>query len=389
MLEICNTDKYKREGELTMKIEFGVQEYFNELKLMDAQFGQEEELYPWIYMLLQMAECRKKEILKEWYQGVSIRDVHNGEKRKDNDLIKLLRQKKGFPDHVILERKYGEYKILGCSEIKKNKKFNLMEKQYEVESFLTPIKYNVEFFFNTDDIIENINENKDFFCNLNTENKTEEEKISIIKESIKDNKDYVKVVDEQIEKAITKVFTSARIEEQYIKKWDEKGAFRIHTQKTRSYCVKLEIESKKKIENAIKKNIKTEENKEEIIKMEINGKELPCCEYKITEVDWSFKTELEETELPTDDVKQILSHLEKFKKVLYTNGLEFYYLVLKGKNIDVKKIADLQPMYAEYEEKSTPSPQLLLAASTEWERLIAGLTSIDWHQSPVAEIPSI
>ena len=29
-----------------MKIEFGVQEYFNELKLMDAQYGQEEELYP-------------------------------------------------------------------------------------------------------------------------------------------------------------------------------------------------------------------------------------------------------------------------------------------------------------------------------------------------------
>ena len=50
-----------------MKIEFGVQEYFNELKLMDVQYGQEEELYPWIYMLLQMAECRKKEILKEWY----------------------------------------------------------------------------------------------------------------------------------------------------------------------------------------------------------------------------------------------------------------------------------------------------------------------------------
>ena len=43
-----------------MKIEFGVQEYFNELKLMDAQYGQEEELYPWIYMLLKMAECRKK-----------------------------------------------------------------------------------------------------------------------------------------------------------------------------------------------------------------------------------------------------------------------------------------------------------------------------------------
>ena len=87
--------------------------------------------------------------------------------------------------------------------------------------------------------------------------------------------------------------------------------------------------------------------------------------------------------------KQIISHLEKFKKVLYTNGLEFYYLVLNEKKIDVKKIADLQPMYAKYKENTTPNPQLLLAASTEWDRLIAGLTSIDWHQPPVAEIPSI
>lgn len=66
-----------------MKIEFGVQEYFNELKLMDVQYGQEEELYPWIYMLLQMAECRKKEILKEWYEGVSIRDGIKRKKRKE------------------------------------------------------------------------------------------------------------------------------------------------------------------------------------------------------------------------------------------------------------------------------------------------------------------
>ncbi|WP_373113090.1 hypothetical protein [Dorea formicigenerans] len=371
-----------------MKIEFGVQEYFNELKLMDAQYGQEEELYPWVYMLLQMAESRKKEILKECYQGVSIRDVHNGVKKKDNELIKLLHQKNGFPDHVILERKYGEYKILGCSEIKKNeeknKKFNLMEKQYKVNDFLTPIKYNVEFFFNTVKIIDNINENSDFFCNLNTENITKEEKIYKIIEGIKDNKDYVKVVDEQIEKAITKVFTSAGIEEQYIKKWEEKGALRQHPQNTRSYCVKLEIKSKQDIENAIKQK---KENMQEII--EINGKTIPHLKIEITEADWSFKTELEETELPPDDVKQILSHLEKFKKVLYTNGLEFYYLVLNEKKIDVKKIADLQPMYAEYKENTTPSPQLLLEASAEWDRLIAGLTSIGWHQKPVAEIPSI
>lgn len=143
----------------------------------------------------------------------------------------------------------------------------------------------------------------------------------------------------------------------------------------------------------LKKN-KNVNEKEEIKKIEsilINEKEKLDClkDIKITEVDWSFKTELEETELPPDDVKQILSHLEKFKKVLYTNGLEFYYLVLNEEKIDVKKIADLQPMYADFKETSTPSTQLLLEASAEWDRLIAGLTSIDWHQPPVAEIPSI
>ena len=85
-----------------MKIEFGVQEYFNELKLMDVQYGQEEELYPWIYMLLQMAECRKKEILKEWYEGVSIRDVHKAQKAKgDKGLKKILQSYGVFPDMVI------------------------------------------------------------------------------------------------------------------------------------------------------------------------------------------------------------------------------------------------------------------------------------------------
>ena len=43
-------------------------------------------------------------------------------------------------------------------------------------------------------------------------------------------------------------------------------------------------------------------------------------------------------------------------------------------------------MYAKFKDNSVPTPQLLLAASAEWDRLIAGLTSIDWHQGPVAEI---
>ena len=35
-----------------MNIEFTVEDYFKELQLMEAQYGQEEELYPWIYMML-------------------------------------------------------------------------------------------------------------------------------------------------------------------------------------------------------------------------------------------------------------------------------------------------------------------------------------------------
>ena len=88
---------------------------------------------------------------------------------------------------------------------------------------------------------------------------------------------------------------------------------------------------------------------------------------------------------------QLINTLLTCNRVLYTNGLVFYFLKLNRSKmtIDVKKIADLQPMYTEYKENTTPSPQLLLEASAEWDRLIAGLTSIDWHQPPVAEIPSI
>ena len=43
-----------------MNIKFTVEDYFKELQLMESQYGQEEELYPWVYMLLQMIEIRKK-----------------------------------------------------------------------------------------------------------------------------------------------------------------------------------------------------------------------------------------------------------------------------------------------------------------------------------------
>lgn len=209
-----------------MKIEFGVQEYFNELKLMDTQYGQEEELYPWIYMLLQMAECRKKEILKEWYQEVSIRDVHNGVRAEGNEIKKKLRSKNGFPDHVFFERKCDKYHILGCSEVKKHdKKINLVEKQYKVFRFLSPNKVNIEFYFEIKDI-------------NNTMRKVTNDNIEGIIEKItkENNKNEAKIVDELIKNAINSKMKAAGISNEDILK---DAYFHTHREYTRSYCVEL------------------------------------------------------------------------------------------------------------------------------------------------------
>ena len=90
-----------------MKIEFSVEEYFEQLKLMSEQYGMEEEFYPWIYMLLQMAEVKKQKILNEQYVAVSIRDVHNWKKGGElSDILPKRKQimefmKKRCPDIAV------------------------------------------------------------------------------------------------------------------------------------------------------------------------------------------------------------------------------------------------------------------------------------------------
>lgn len=341
-----------------MKIEFGVQEYFNELKLMDAQYGQEEELYPWVYMLLQMAECRKREILKEWYQGVSIRDVHIGGKAKgDSELKKKIYSGTGFPDMAILDMKATRDNggvILGCVEIKKedvNSSLDLKEGMYSKNSsnirWLIPKAAEIEYFFKIEDLTTIF-----------------PEKSKIIQDN---GKGSIEGVDEIIEE---------KVEEQLSAKWEcKKVECYQHTNEKRSY--KTEISEKKDLNLDIK-------DIPESLTISIKNKGIKTEACAKAESKWNNNTNLK-----CKNAIQILSYLENIKKVLYTNGLEFYYLVLNEKKIDVKKIADLQPMYAEYKENTTPSPQLLLEASAELDRLIAGLTSIDWHQPPVAEIPSI
>lgn len=76
---------------------------------------------------------------------------------------------------------------------------------------------------------------------------------------------------------------------------------------------------------------------------------------------------------------QIISHLEKFKKVLYTNGLKFYFLNLTEdeKEIEVKEFADLSSDYKNY----NLNDELEEKAEDEWGNLIGHLTSIDWHRN--------
>ena len=89
---------------------------------------------------------------------------------------------------------------------------------------------------------------------------------------------------------------------------------------------------------------------------------------------------------------QIISHLEKFKKVLYTNGLEFYFLTLSKdeKTINIKKLADLRSIYNSYYQRHIPLAAIpssyRLFATAEWDKLIAGLTAIDWHHAPITKI---
>ena len=63
-----------------MEINFTIEEYFEELKLMEQQYGHEEELYVFINMLLRMG-CNTKDL--------SIRSVASA--CKDGELKKIIK----------------------------------------------------------------------------------------------------------------------------------------------------------------------------------------------------------------------------------------------------------------------------------------------------------
>lgn len=99
---------------------FTVEDYFEQLKLMEKQFGQEEELYPFIYIFLNIRKEKDK----------SVRVVAKGRKNEKCSGTKLIKGGISFPDIALFNKEFDKNKdyeynknyLLGCVEAKKMSK---------------------------------------------------------------------------------------------------------------------------------------------------------------------------------------------------------------------------------------------------------------------------
>lgn len=138
-----------------MKIKLTLKDYLRQLQLMNKQYAQEEALYPWIYMLLQMTK----------HKDVSIQLIAKASNTKALPGRKLLGGKKNdnislaFPDIAILGNKFDATAIksedskstneqlpyiYGCVECKKSdsKLSDLDSGTYSIISNFVQIKFN-------------------------------------------------------------------------------------------------------------------------------------------------------------------------------------------------------------------------------------------------------
>lgn len=302
-----------------MKIEFTIEEYFNQLKLMEQQCGLEEDLYPWIYMILQMSECKKRELLKNEYKEVSIRDVHNRkESILDNviepkrSILYKLSEKRGVPDFVILVP--GKETFLGCVEIKEANKQQLIKNLIQEEYII------------------NLNEEEFFSIKYN---------LGINTEEINNRLQLLQKLQEKSNIKILNVYPGRQCNQGY------------------TLCT-----------------IEASENITEILGEELS-KNIIC-------VNKSWRANIGESSLGWLEEQQILSHLVKYRKVLYTNGKEFYYLSMEHTEneqtkIKIELIADFRKYY-ECFKKEANTKKWILKASAEWDKLISGLYRIDWYE---------
>ena len=108
-----------------MGIQITLKDYLRELELMEQQYGQEEELYPLVNMILR-ANCN--------LDGLSLRDVHKGRRLygKDAD-IKIKHQRNflygygSFPDLVLLKEDWNA-EVLANKKLKQEKIHELIKK---------------------------------------------------------------------------------------------------------------------------------------------------------------------------------------------------------------------------------------------------------------------
>jgi hypothetical protein len=367
--------------EINMNIEFTVEDYFKELQLMESQYGQEEGLYPWIYMLLQMVECQKKRILEVQYNPLSIRDVHkaqsssNSDDSKPSKIKKMLTAKLGAPDFTVLD--IDSKHFLGCIEIKQlddSLKIKEANASFPKMSNINVTKKEIKYIFNVKTLVETLK-------SINTS--IPQTTLNSIEQKLKSiEKPYIPEIDDLIIEKLNEDFHGLKtcsslpndvINIKYITQWSNSLGF----YGNRSYGVEFPYETSMDDESSIEIELQLYGQPIKITRKQQNSKYSYTGNY-----GWYEEA-------------QIISHLEKFKKVLYTNGLEFYFLTLSKdeKTINIKKLADLRSIYKSYCDYcqrhiplvAIPSSYRLFATA-EWDKLIAGLTAIDWHREPITKI---
>lgn len=318
-------------GGQKMTIDFSIEEYFEQLQLMEQQYGFEEDLYPWIYMILQMAECKKREQLKENYKELSIRDVHSAKSsisfnasKKDKLYWKMrfdLIKKVGAPDFVIAKKDKNltnDEKYIGCVEVK-----NINTKLFDEERELTG-EIGIP----------------DEFCHILGYHRTPIESVA------EENR-------EKLEKKIKEL----KGNDIFIKKYKSGNNFVVS------------CENEEKLEKAILEICECVPT----LKVKTQGKGV-----------WKYNTK----DLPArGESDQLAGHLDKYKKVLFTNGLEFYYLE-KGKVSENKyeysccKIANLAQEYKKYKESKETNKEFDgTEANNQWEKLKKALKIINWYEA--------
>lgn len=330
-----------------MKIEFTVEDYFNELRVMENYYGQEEELYPWMYMLLQMIEFRKKSIVED-YNRLYIIDVHKHiGAASDSELKKII--KKRVPDFVIIDPKSDS--LCGCIEIKKTTPNESLKLQ--VGSFyIDTIKYNFE---------------------ITSTLKSKTHKSPYDLSSEEDKKSIVDKIQKQIlEKEIPNL-DSNHISDP-------------------NWTLPKNANSKKIFKKFCHVDITTNMDTQTI---------LDECDSDSTEISFTSKDQKKITSnlniTRTETVgswdstngPELVQHLRTSKKVLYTDGLVFYYITFVESKIRVEKIADLTTYYSNACKTTcfaSMTPSERFSAYAEWDKLITALTSIDWHHAPITKI---